>query len=106
MEKIVVLITAPSEEEAANIAYTLVAEKLAACANIVEGIRSIYSWQGEIHDEPECLMVVKTSAENFDALEARVKELHSYEVPEIIALPILKGSTEYLDWVWENSRRG
>jgi len=105
MEKIVVLITVPSEEDAANIGYTLVAEKLAACVNIVEGIRSIYAWQGEVHDEPECLLVVKTVAENFDALAERVKELHSYEVPEIIALPILKGSTEYLDWVWENTRR-
>ena len=104
MEKIIVLITAASEDEAAKIGRTLVDEKLAACANIIPGIRSIYTWKGETCDDTECLMVVKTVAANFDALERRVRELHSYEVPEVIAIPIIKGSAPYLDWVEENTR--
>ena len=88
------------------IGRNLVDEGLAACANIVEGVRSIYKWKGVVCDDRECLMVVKTTAANFDAVERRVRELHSYEVPEVIALPILKGSRPYLDWVEENSRIG
>jgi periplasmic divalent cation tolerance protein len=104
MDKIVVLITAPGEDDAAKIARALVDERLAACVNIVRGVRSIYRWKGETCDEPECLMVVKTVSDNFDALQARVRQMHSYEVPEIIALPIVKGFGAYLDWVEENSR--
>jgi len=106
MEGIAVLITTPNEDEAARIGRALVDEKLAACANIVKGVRSIYRWKGEVCDDQECLMVVKTVDERFEALERRVKELHSYDVPEIIALPILKGSEPYLNWVEENTRLG
>lgn len=101
MEALVVYITAPNGEEAARIARSLVEEKLAGCVNIVPGIRSIYSWQGKIEDEAEVLMIVKTRIKLFSRLQERVKELHSYTVPEIIALPIVEGSQEYIDWLRE-----
>lgn len=104
MEKIVVLITAPSEDEAARIGSALVTEGLAACANIIRGVRSIYRWKGAICDDSECLLIIKTVSDNFEGLERRVRELHPYEVPEIISLPIIKGSKPYLDWVEENAR--
>jgi periplasmic divalent cation tolerance protein len=101
MQFIVVYITAPNEEDAAKIAKIIVEEKLAACVNIVKGIRSIYSWQGNIEDDPEVLMIIKTRQELFGQLKERVKALHSYTVPEIIAIPIVDGSEDYLNWVKE-----
>ncbi len=98
-ENIVVYITAPSEDAAAVIARALVEQKLAACVNIVRNIRSIYSWQGKIEDDAEVLMIAKTQQKHFDALSEKVTELHSYDVPEIIAIPILKGSADYLQWI-------
>ncbi|MDA8173005.1 MAG: divalent-cation tolerance protein CutA [Nitrospiraceae bacterium] len=97
----VVLITAPNEDEGARIARTLVEESLAACVNMVKNIRSVYYWQGRVHDEAEALLIVKTRRELFGALSARVKELHSYEVPEIIALPVTEGPAGYLNWLYE-----
>jgi periplasmic divalent cation tolerance protein len=99
MEAIVVYITSPNEDEAAKIAKTIVEERLAGCVNIVKGIRSIYSWQGKIEDDTEVLMIVKTHRHLFETLKRRVKELHSYTVPEIIALPIIEGSEDYLNWL-------
>ncbi|MDE3260207.1 MAG: divalent-cation tolerance protein CutA [Gemmatimonadota bacterium] len=99
----VVVVTAPSEAEAARIGRTLVEERLAACANITGQIRSIYRWQDAIEDDAECLMVLKTSQASLDALIDRANELHSYEVPEIIALPIHQGFPPYLDWIAENA---
>lgn len=99
----VVFITAPSEAEAAGIGRVLVEERLAACANITGQIRSIYRWQDTIEDEPEFLMILKTSENSLDALIARANELHSYDVPEIIALPIHKGHLPYLNWIAENA---
>ncbi|MGA2191930.1 MAG: divalent-cation tolerance protein CutA [Nitrospirota bacterium] len=104
VEPVVIFITTPDEETAAKIARTLVEEKLAACANIVKGVRSIYSWKGETCDDSECLMVVKTVLRNFDALSQRVAELHPYEVPEIIAVPVVGGHKPYLLWLEENTR--
>lgn len=101
MEAIVVYITAPNEDEAAKIAKTLVEQRLAACVNIVRGIRSIYTWQGKIEDDAEVLMIAKTQRHLFESLKTRVKELHSYTVPEIIALPIIDGSEDYLNWLKE-----
>jgi periplasmic divalent cation tolerance protein len=95
----IVLITAGNEEEAATIGQTLVEEHLAACANIVPRIRSIYRWKGKIYDEQEFLIIVKTRTSLFQALEKRVKELHSYEVPEIISFPVARGLPQYLEWV-------
>ena len=100
---VVVFITCGSEEEASKIAHALVDEKLAACANMISPIRSIYRWQGKICDEREWLLVVKTRETRFQDLEKRVKSLHSYQVPEIISLPILAGSLSYLNWLEENT---
>ena len=102
-ENIVVYITAPNEDAAAVIAHALVEQKLAACVNIVRHVRSIYSWQGKIEDDTEVLMIVKTRKQHFDALSEKVKELHSYDVPEIIAMPILKGSADYLKWIKDST---
>ncbi len=101
MENIVVFITAANEDEASKIARALVESKAAGCVNIIRNIRSIYSWQGKIEDEPEVLMVAKTQRSLFDKLSKKVKELHSYTVPEIIAMPIIEGSEDYLKWLKE-----
>jgi periplasmic divalent cation tolerance protein len=101
MSEIIVLVTASDKVEAARIARALVEARLAGCVNIVKDIRSIYSWQGKIEDENEVLMVVKTRELLFDSLMEKVKELHSYTVPEIIALPIIQGSEDYLKWLKE-----
>ncbi|MGC9967126.1 MAG: divalent-cation tolerance protein CutA [Syntrophobacteraceae bacterium] len=101
----IVLITAGTEEEAARIGLTLVEERLAACANLVPRIRSIYRWKGQICDEQEFLIIVKTRTSLFQDLEKRVRELHSYEVPEIISFPVARGLPQYLEWVnMETSR--
>jgi periplasmic divalent cation tolerance protein len=105
-EKVAVLVTAPDEENAVRIGRALVDERLAACANIIRGIRSIYRWKEEIFDEPECLLLIKTVADNFTPIEKRVRELHPYEVPEIVAVRISEGSKPYLDWIEENTRLG
>ncbi len=96
---LVVFVTAGSADEAAAIARALVEERLAACGNIVPGIRSIYRWQGTVHDDPEALLILKTRADRFEELARRVGELHSYDVPEIIALPLVAGSARYLAWL-------
>ena len=103
---IVVLVTAGSEDEAERIARTLVEERLAACVNVVGRVRSIYRWQGTVEDAHEHLLVVKARAPEFARLEARIRALHSYEVPEILALPIGDGSAAYLAWLDEATRHG
>ncbi|RJQ55462.1 MAG: divalent-cation tolerance protein CutA [Nitrospiraceae bacterium] len=102
-EEIVVFITAPDEDMAASIAKALVEARLAACANIIRAVRSIYAWQGKIEDDTEVLMIVKTRRGLFDRLQSKVKELHSYEVPEIIAFPIIAGSDDYLKWLRDST---
>ena len=101
MNEIVVFITVSNEDEAARIARTLVESRIAGCVNIIKNIRSIYSWQGKIEDESEVLMIAKTQKALFDDLSRKVKELHSYTVPEIIAMPIVEGSEDYLKWLKE-----
>ena len=101
MDEIVVFITASNEDEASKIARTLVEAGFAGCVNIIKNIRSIYNWHGKIEDEAEVLMIVKTRKPLFDALMKKVKELHSYTVPEIIAMPIIEGSEDYLKWLRE-----
>jgi len=98
-EYIVVLITASSEDEAAKIARELVGMRLAACVNIISNLRSIYRWQGKIEEGNEVLMLAKTRRGLFSELVEKVKELHSYSVPEVIALPIISGSEDYLQWL-------
>jgi periplasmic divalent cation tolerance protein len=96
---VVVLVTAPGPEKAAEIARALVEERLAACGNVVPGLRSIYRWEGKVHDDAEALLVLKTTRARFEALRDRVLALHPYEVPEVIALPVEAGSARYLAWV-------
>ena len=99
----VVLVTAPDAETAARIARALVEERLIACANLVPGIRSIYRWEGQVADESEVLLVLKTRASRCAAVAARVKDLHPYALPEVVALPVVDGSEAYLDWVLAES---
>lgn len=103
-EFIVIFITAPSKNEAEKIGKALVEKKLAACVNIIKDIRSIFFWKGKLSDEKEVLLIAKSKTKNFEKIEKEVKKLHSYEVPEIIGLPILMGSKDYLDWVDKESK--
>lgn len=96
---IVVLSTAPSEEKAAEIARTLVEEELAACGNVFPGVRSIYRWKDQIEDEKEVFLLLKTRAGLFEALRSRLVEIHPYECPEVLRLPVEAGHLPYLDWV-------
>ena len=100
----VVLITAPDEDTAAPIARAVVEERLAACVNIVPRIRSIYRWQEKLIDEAEVLLIAKTDVDRVGALVDRVKALHPYSVPEILALPIEIGAADYCDWVVQQTR--
>ncbi len=104
MDEIVVLITSASKEEAEKIGQLLVEKRLAACANILPTMTSIFSWEGNICREEEVLMVLKSRREIFEALVETVKRHHSYKVPEIIALPIVAGSEDYLKWVREKTQ--
>jgi periplasmic divalent cation tolerance protein len=94
----VVLVTAPSKEEAEAIATALIQTKLAACVSLLP-VHSLYTWQGKVHSEDEWQLLIKTDLAQFNILAARVQEMHSYEVPEIIALPIELGSQPYLRWI-------
>jgi periplasmic divalent cation tolerance protein len=97
----IVLSTLPSSDVAASIARTLVEERLCACVNVLPAIRSIYRWQGTVHDEPEVLALIKTTSDRYDALAERLRALHPYEVPEILALDVAAGAASYLAWVGE-----
>jgi len=98
-DRIIVLIIAGSEEEAHKIADLLVNEKKAACVNIVPGVDSLFWWEGKLDSARESLLLVKTKASLFPEIVEMVKRMHSYEVPEIIALPIIGGSEDYLKWL-------
>jgi periplasmic divalent cation tolerance protein len=100
----IVLMTAPSADVAARIGRTLVEEKLAACANIVPAIRSIYAWQGKICDESEALCMIKTRRSLFDSLRDRIVALHPYEVPEIVAVDPSAVSEAYARWLFDSTR--
>jgi periplasmic divalent cation tolerance protein len=99
-----VMVTVGSGEEASTIARTLVEEKLVACVNIVPRIRSIYRWKGEVCDEEEQLLIMKTRSNLFPGLQNRIREIHSYEVPEIISFPVAEGLPDYVSWVLENTQ--
>ncbi len=96
----VVLVTASSREEAGAIAQALISSHLAACVSLFP-VHSIYTWQGEVHQDDEWQLVIKSDLTKFTAIEAKVREVHSYEVPEVIALPLLNGSEPYLKWIAE-----
>jgi periplasmic divalent cation tolerance protein len=104
VEPIVVLVTASSSEEAAQLAQAMVNERVAACVNIVPGLSSIYRWQGRVETADEVLLIVKTARHLLPAVTRLVQSLHSYTVPEVIALPIVGGAAPYLDWLAEQVR--
>ena len=97
--ELIVFVTVPSREAGEQIAEAVVGEQLAACVNVIGPIRSIYRWQGELCRDDEHLLLIKTTRTRYAALEARVTALHSYDVPEVIALPIEMGSGAYLEWI-------
>lgn len=105
MDYIVIYITTPSLEKGQEIADIIVKEKLAACVNVIPNISSTYFWQGNIEKDDESLLIIKTRKDKFENLEKRVKEVHPYSVPEIIALPIIAGSNDYLKWIDESLDR-
>jgi periplasmic divalent cation tolerance protein len=94
-----VFVMAANLKEASSIGRALVEDRLAACVNVISSVRSIYRWRGAIEESDECLMLIKTTSSSYPRLEKRVKQLHSYEVPEVIAMPLINGSAEYLKWV-------
>ena len=96
---LVVLVTTPTPEVAADLARALVEARLAACGNVVPGLRSIYRWEGAVQDEPEALLVLKTTRALFEPLREAVLRRHPYQVPEVVALPVEAGSAPYLAWV-------
>ena len=98
-DKIVVLSTCASPEEASQIARALVEKRLAACVNMLPGVRSIYRWKEAVEDEAEILLVIKTSRGLFNQLRIELERMHSYEVPEVIAIPVVEGSERYLAWM-------
>jgi periplasmic divalent cation tolerance protein len=102
---VVVLVTAADAEEGTRIGRTLVEERLAACVNVLGPLRSVYRWQGAVEEAAEHLLLVKARAADLPALEARVRALHSYQVPEVLALRVTAGSAPYLAWLAESTAR-
>jgi len=102
---VVVLVTAADEAEAARIGRTLVEERLVACANVIGPIRSIYRWQGAVEDGREHLLLLKGRAADVAGIETRVRALHGYDVPEVLALPVRAGSAAYLAWLADATLR-
>jgi len=101
-DKRIVLTTAGSEEEARKIARALVERRLAACVSLVPHVASIYHWKGRIEEAREYLLIIKTTAAVFDHLREAIAELHSYELPECVCIPVEDGSTAYLEWIAES----
>jgi len=103
-EKILIMITAGSEEEAVRIARGLLEERLIACANLIQPIRSLYRWKDEVCDDPEVLLLCKSQRHLFHQISEKVTSLHSYEVPEVVALPLVAGHAPYLQWIADETR--
>lgn len=102
---IVVLVTAASERQAGRIGRVLIRAELAACVTIVPRVRSIFRWKGKVSEEREALLIMKSRADLFGRVAAEVKRIHSYQVPEVIAFPIMQGSADYLDWIQKSTRK-
>ena len=101
----VILVTAPTDTEAATMARTLVEERLVACVNLLPALRSIYRWEGAVEEEGETLMILKSARERLGEVRDRVIELHPYDEPEFLALEVAEGSESYLNWVLAGTRR-
>jgi periplasmic divalent cation tolerance protein len=101
----VIFVTCPSRKEAGKIAKRLLNERLIACANIINEINSLFWWKGKTDKAKESLIIIKTISKNFRKIKKRIKEIHSYEVPEIIALPIAAGEKNYLKWINESVKK-
>jgi periplasmic divalent cation tolerance protein len=104
-EALVVFVTASSYEEANRLSSLVVESKIAACATIIENVRSLFRWEGKVNSERESLLILKTTAGRFLDLERLVKKHHSYEVPEVIAFPIAMGSKDYLEWIRQETQK-
>ena len=102
-DELIAFVTAAGQDEAARIAESIVDERLAACVNIIGGVQSVYRWEGRVTRDTEVLLIIKTTRERYEALERRVKELHSYTTPEIIAYEIERGSEDYLRWLRQST---
>ncbi len=105
VKHILVLTTCPGSISAKKIAQDLVTDKLAACVNVVPGVQSFFSWVGKVDTANEHMLVIKTTLDCYNALEAKIKKIHPYELPEIIAVPIETGLSGYLDWITKNSNK-
>ena len=104
-DKVVIMVTAASRQECRKIARHLVAAKLAACVNITQAIESLFRWEGKVTDEKEFVLLIKTTRELFPEIKAEISKIHSYHTPEIICLPIIDGSRNYLQWVSDSVKR-
>lgn len=104
-DRILILVTASSRREARKIARHLVEARLAACVNISQAIQSIYRWEGKLEDEREFLLLIKTTRDLFPGVRKAILKIHSYKNPEIICLPIVDGSPEYLNWIGESVKQ-
>jgi periplasmic divalent cation tolerance protein len=98
-EKIIVLSNCGSKDEALQVARTLVEARLAACVNVVPNIHSVYRWKGEVVEEEEWMLIIKSSRPLLERLEAHIRKVHSYDVPEVLAIPVVDGSSDYLGWL-------
>jgi periplasmic divalent cation tolerance protein len=105
-DKIVILCTCNSEEQATRIARELVERRLAACVQVTPGIRSFYHWKGKVEEDAEYLLLIKSNRELYERLEAELRRIHSYEVPEIVALPVVEASADYQAWMERELGRG
>ena len=104
-DALVVFLTASDQDEATRLADALVEGRLAACVQVLPQMQSVYQWKGKVERQNEVLLIAKTTAANFAELETKVRQLHSYETPEIVAVPIVAGSDDYLEWLTANSSR-
>ena len=105
VKHILVLSTCPGSISAKKMAQEIVTEKLAACVNVIPGVQSFFSWVGKVDTANEHMLIIKTTRDSYEALEAKIKKIHPYELPEIIAVPIETGFAGYLDWITKNSEK-
>lgn len=103
MDPLFVYVTCKDDAEALAIGRAMVEERLAACANVLPGMRSLYWWEGKVVEDQECVLVLKSRADRFDELLQQVKALHSYSIPAVVALPIVRGNPDYLQWLREET---